>query len=60
MLVLVITLLLVGQEEKVWYVSAEEGISENFKSTMKRIGGFEGNKRVHFMGYEELEELEGS
>lgn len=44
--------------EKVLYVSAEEGISENFKSTMKRIGGFEGNKRVHFMGYEELEDLE--
>lgn len=43
---------------KVLYISAEEGVSQHFTKTMKRIGLDDTNKNFNIMEYEEWADLE--
>ena len=44
--------------DRVLYVSAEEGFAKAFRDTCKRVGLDAGNKRIHFVEYLPIEELE--
>ncbi|SDE08420.1 hypothetical protein [Riemerella columbipharyngis] len=44
--------------EKVLYISAEEGISDNIIATMKRVGISEKNKSIKLHEYESFEDLQ--
>lgn len=47
-----------SKEERVLYISAEEGIAKAFRDTCLRVGLDSGNRRIHAIDYEPIEDLQ--